>query len=454
MRDRLNQYFILRVNVKAPMIRFRNAVQFLLLVAFSCFLSVFEIFYGSLWGQLSFAARETTWQKNESNSNQAGQKRNDRSPIPRMIDRASNKAALLAAGIQPAPNEYLNISLLHASSTIKTTSPLWESMPSLPSWMTTYFSWHRDQLLTLDATNWQSRRYLIARCLNIDQSCGGASDRLKSIPLLIRFASQQERLLFVHWERPAPLENFLLPPGGGFNWSLPLWLKPKFNFSSGGYVQQHSNAAQRIVPYLKNALHQMMVDVRFQDSGGGANIYDAMLQPGEPSFAEIYRDVWSIAFRPSASVQALISRHMTDLDLRSGEYSAVHIRYRYPKARDKNLKSLTENAVRCANQLYPNAPVYIASDTPDAIKIARQVANMSLGNRVRSRKGSLTTKPHHLDYSKSREPSKFYDLFVDLYLLAESRCVAYSVGGFGRWGRDLSYNQTCSVRHDEVGCLS
>ena len=439
---------------------FRNAFQFLLLVALSCFLTFFEIFYGTISGQLRIVTRETTSHLSvttvkyaESNVNQASLNRNDTSPIQRMVNRASNNAALAAAGIQPAPKGFLATSLSPKFSTINTTFPLWESMSSLPSWMNTYFSWHQDQLLTLNATNWQSRRYLIARCLNTDQPCGGASDRLKSIPLLIRFASQQERLLFVHWERPAPLENFLLPPGGGFNWSLPLWLKPKLNFSSSGYVQHHSNVAQRIVPYLKNTLHQMMVDVRFQDAGGGANIYDAMLQPGEPSFVEIYRSVWSIAFRPSAPVQALIRHHMTDLDLQSGEYSGVHIRYRYPKARDMNLKSLTENAVRCANQLYPNAPVYITSDTPDAINIAKQIGNTSLANRVRSRKGSLTRMPQHLDYSRSREPSEFYDVFVDLYLLAESRCVAYNVGGFGRWGRDLSYNQSCSVRHDEVACL-
>lgn len=195
-----------------------------------------------------------------------------------------------------------------------------------------------------------------------------------------------------------------------------------------------------------------MVDVRFQDADGGAGIYDKNRKPGEPSYAEIYQYVWSIAFRPAPPVQALIRRSLKELNLQPGAYSATHIRHRYPVARDMNLRLLSENAVRCANQLYPNAPIYITSDTPEAIRFAERFGSKYLNDRVRGREQSLSKAHEHLDYSRSRAASSFYDVFVDLYLLAESRCVTHNVGGYGRWGRDLSYNQSCSIRHDQVNC--
>jgi hypothetical protein len=48
-----------------------------------------------------------------------------------------------------------------------------------------------------------------------------------SIPA-IRLASDGGRLLFIQWERPAPLEEFLLPPGK-LDWRLPVWLDEQLN---------------------------------------------------------------------------------------------------------------------------------------------------------------------------------------------------------------------------------
>jgi hypothetical protein len=94
-----------------------------------------------------------------------------------------------------------------------TNAPLWETSSTLPEWMKDYFDWHQDQLANhLNEENWQSQRYLVMRCLE-SEVCGGASDRLSSIPKFIRVASMSKRLLFIKWTRPAPLEDFLVPPG-------------------------------------------------------------------------------------------------------------------------------------------------------------------------------------------------------------------------------------------------
>jgi hypothetical protein len=51
------------------------------------------------------------------------------------------------------------------------------------------------------------------------------------------------------------------------------------------------------------------------------------------------------------------------------------------------------------------------------------------------------------------EPQDFYDTFVDLYILAESRCITYGAGGFGSWASLISRNSLCSIRHRTTNCV-
>jgi hypothetical protein len=50
------------------------------------------------------------------------------------------------------------------------------------------------------------------------------------------------------------------------------------------------------------------------------------------------------------------------------------------------------------------------------------------------------------------DPSQYYDVFVDLYLLGKSQCVTTGAGGYGRLGSMLSYNRTCSMDHSMTTC--
>jgi hypothetical protein len=64
----------------------------------------------------------------------------------------------------------------------------------------------------LNETNCESYKYLVLRCLMRNKSV--REHRIVcSIPTAIRLASDGGRLLFIQWERPALLEEFLLPPG-------------------------------------------------------------------------------------------------------------------------------------------------------------------------------------------------------------------------------------------------
>ena len=97
--------------------------------------------------------------------------------------------------------------------------------PILPEWVKDYVAWHREQRARfLDAKRNNSSsaddvKFLIYRCLKFDR-CGGASDRLQDLPYKMMIANQTNRVLLVRWEKPVPLETFLVPPEDGIDWSM------------------------------------------------------------------------------------------------------------------------------------------------------------------------------------------------------------------------------------------
>ena len=99
--------------------------------------------------------------------------------------------------------------------------------PNLPEWVKNYATWHSQQrTLYLEAKRSNntavssSIQFLISRCLAEDK-CGGASDRLQDMPYNLMVANATNRVLLVRWEKPAPLQNFLVPPAnGGIDWTV------------------------------------------------------------------------------------------------------------------------------------------------------------------------------------------------------------------------------------------
>lgn len=116
----------------------------------------------------------------------------------------------------------------------------WAPVPEFPDWMNDYFDWHMRVRANLNEENWRSQRYLVMRCLASDEKCGGASDRLQSFLLAIKFASLGGRLLFIKWERPAMLEEFLVPPKGGLDWRMPEWLDKHMDYEGSRMLIAHA----------------------------------------------------------------------------------------------------------------------------------------------------------------------------------------------------------------------
>jgi hypothetical protein len=92
-----------------------------------------------------------------------------------------------------------------------------ENSTALPVRFKEYVALRRERRLALNETSWKDQRYLIMRCLDIGDKCGGASDRLQSVPTLLGLANTTSRMFFIKWSRPALLPEFMVPPKGGLD---------------------------------------------------------------------------------------------------------------------------------------------------------------------------------------------------------------------------------------------
>jgi hypothetical protein len=102
-----------------------------------------------------------------------------------------------------------------------------------------YFEWHKEERGRLLMTNpqpadWKNlTRIMVMQCLKgFDYKCGGTADRTKPFLLALREAYHSKRFLVIHWTLPALLEEFLVPPEGGFDWRAPESLHTMVRHSS------------------------------------------------------------------------------------------------------------------------------------------------------------------------------------------------------------------------------
>jgi hypothetical protein len=329
----------------------------------------------------------------------------------------------------------------------------WESSLILPQWLKEYTKWHQDQRSTLNEENWDQDKYLIMRCLANDTVCGGASDRLQSIPAKLRIAATSRRLLFIRWERPAKLEEFLLPPSMGLDWRLPDWLYTKLQ----PLLSPVTPELDGLDAFAESCdSNQALVDtIEMFGEDSGAHWYDAGRQAQEADFATVYHEMWNLLFEPSPPVNALIDEQMNELQLQPMQYDALHMRMVFFVS-EVDTPGLIENATNCLLNSFgsPPIPLYVASDNVDAKLKATQYASTLTTNPVVARFSNQTTM--HLDRGSDfsedglamplvAEP--YYETFVDLYILSRARCVVYGRGSYGRWANLLSANSSCSMSY-------
>lgn len=322
-------------------------------------------------------------------------------------------------------------------------SRLWHrSTTQLPDWIKEYFDWAVEQQQHLNPNTFQSYRYIVMQCLTTDDHCGGTSDRLKPIPLVLLLAMRSKRLLYIRWTRPCPLEEFLVPPTLGYNWTMPEWLAELMDndetmkSSVRGGNKAIINDVDKNIPLLR---------ARLQTFDGGSIYFDEQFNNTGISYETIYHDLFRILFQPAPPVQQLIDEQLTSVGLTPGEYATAHYRAFYGKRMpdDAKIQSTAINAVECASELRPGGPIYFASDSTFAIQAIKQYAIENSRPVVIIE----NDEPLHLDKANSTKAADYYSVFVDLYLLGMGTCGSVGMGGFGRYGLLLSYNASCWNRH-------
>ena len=198
---------------------------------------------------------------------------------------------------------------------------------------------------------------------------------------------------------------------------------------------------------------------------GLQDLYERFVNGTDPmSFEDAYPYIWKLIFTPSPPVRAKLSKTIGALQLVPRQYVSAHVRARYDyNATADEVAGLASNAVRCASQLDPNLPVYMASDNEDVLTNATEYANGrrdELAAGISSGSGLPRVAWHvpdpnpplQLDARPFNETVEYYyDTFVDLYLLAMGKCVTYTIGGFGSWARWIGGMGNCSFQQPMEG---
>mmetsp|Transcript_36077 Transcript_36077/g.87206 ORF Transcript_36077/g.87206 Transcript_36077/m.87206 type:complete len:482 (+) Transcript_36077:71-1516(+) len=389
---------------------------------------------------------------------------------------------------------------------------------SLPTWMTSYFQWHSHQLDLIHNTKtattknqnddgrnhqWRHHKVLLVRCMD-DDRCGGTSDRLKSLPLFLILAAQTNRLLFLRWNRPFALEEFLIPNNQNqqlynnaddnknqnnyfWNWTVPsslvTILDAELTDGGGPYNQTTilSKKSQQLVSAVQNP-NIWLVQGNLQFSG--AALYESLAKEMKAKdekvssmnvsraaavsdFTTLYHYFFHATFAPAPAIRSIVDELFQRLQLQPNRFVVVHIRAKYPGEVFRETGNLTaleeivDNAICIAsNNLIPNntknsevMPIYLASDAMPVLQAGMKHSNVvsRLSSSAQQQHNAEENDPPHLNFAQKDEPSAFYSIFVDLIVMSQSRCVTFGAGGFGRFGSLVSYDVSCRQPHTIKG---
>ena len=353
-----------------------------------------------------------------------------------------------------------------------------ELLKPLPSWLVDYVEWHTkirsDPEAVLDTP-------LLVLSIEHTNS-GGLADRLRSLPYFVWEASRTKRLLLMRWDKnhPYSLEEFLIPPLGGIDWTVPTELEQKLVDPEYGtwYTFDHGDGKKSPL-LMEDSTHEITITskdgkqtsqvvkitdtpvIRTQHSVWTFHVGMKELStrfgvksPASPIFSRIFR----LLLAPSPPVQKMLDKTLDRLGLSPGKYDAAHLRARYPGKPDLpkeaaqwtqemrgNIRKAAAHSIVCASEAtsithssrsnYLNAensqmPVFFASDTNEAVRMMTRDSTSVVGFVTPLEK-------FHLDQNEKKgmipkvPPSAYYPVFVDLWILSMARCLSIGEGNFG-----------------------
>ena len=296
----------------------------------------------------------------------------------------------------------------------------------LPLWIQNYIHWHKEIRSQFPGNelfeNPKAPKLLIRTCLGL---CGGLHDRLGQLPWDLYLANQTNRILLLHWHRPVPIENFLVP--NEFDWTVPRSVPDFFPKGNSPRVDQVGmKRFRRVVVDMfegynadrpDDIFFQQHLDKAIRRANEGeykdtrvlrhrilGHLREDVLESRLHSLGESdmihstssFGNIFHAFFRPSEPIQRELDGVMNQLGLLPQRYSAVHCRVRHPKAFDAGNVVIGKDgehkadktglpwegeqrqfaietairAIKCAKHLtsQETEPIYFFSDSNDLVR--------------------------------------------------------------------------------------
>lgn len=363
----------------------------------------------------------------------------------------------------------------------------------LPAWITNYFDWHgqmRQQFPDQELyENDDAPKVLLKYCKWKGRViCGGLYDRMATIPRILYVANQTNRVLLIKWYVPMSIETFLLPVA--INWTAPHHDRLRSrNFFRNNLQKPQYPKNQTFLDWASEKLtvdeHMLVV----HREANPMSLKQELLALNETDTVEdtsTFGKLWHAMFRPSPLVQDQIDATMKSLGLEPGKYSAAHCRVRHPgrfsdyvegknggEADVSGLPWVGPNkemalasavrALKCTQWVSKSTeePIYFYSDSEDLVHHLLEEKNqiktgatmlLAKNNETKAdlkRRSVLKTTTlavrdlskwptAHLDRQLDLPAEAYVSTFVDLYIAASARCIAFGVGNFGYLATKIS----------------
>jgi hypothetical protein len=364
-----------------------------------------------------------------------------------------------------------------------------EAVAALPVWLQQYLEWHAHKLKQPSQEN--STKFVVLTC-HKSQRCGGLSDRLRSIPYFLKLANATNRVFLIKWGK-FDLEDFLVPPTGGLNWTVPRHTHWDADFYSSSCLTRekvsrvHRDSWEEEIEKLQSSTKMVCIYTQSDLYNEVKEDFTTQAQP-----YGTYADVFRALFEPSTALAAQIDNVKVNiLGLQRGDiYLAAQIRSGYPfhdqeaeglirpslQSHPNEVRGWADNAVRSVISAYQqnlmsasnangtgNAdhilPVYVTSDNSAVVsylKFQSPFANVSVSVTEMGKFSSIkiigleSMDRPHIEFTGLQNATDLFPVFIDLFMLGGSSCVSYGMGGYGRFGARLAGEQ-CLVRHRKKG---
>ena len=359
--------------------------------------------------------------------------------------------------------------------------------PSVPQWLREFLAsqpvaTHNETLRDPDA------KFIVLTCHTFkggtfSEACGGLSDRLMRLTYYAWVAHNSGRKLLIKWSQPHPLEEFF-DVANDFDWRLPDGFADlEWEIYANRSFTQYKGE-RRIVwhPIISRQEHK---DKRFIFANSNIAKIPGAKQMGLENQHEAKGAIINTLFKPSTKLMELVkSMYVDNPDLKPRSFAAAHVRAKWKEPNDLaillnkkagdqiggglkmsdpvnkvNVERLADNAANCAKKAMPDTQfIYVASDSDEILTyLIEESPQWSVNSTTAAPHAKIIARPNYRVESKhlnsNGSPIEAYlGIFLDVWMMSTSQCLAQGLGGFGHLGSELSGNHySCRVRHRQYG---